>query len=507
MKKPTGVAIKNTLSKEIKNLKIKDIQWWIGWTILKIILFFQKNKRNAWRAIPVAGLSFLLAMFFSYRVYDQLNTLWKQKSQLYSLNTYDITALRINNSIKKDIKNIKWAKELIAYYDSKVDEVGRYKDYLESLKVPYDNFLQYLYLPRLNIWKDPYLETIDTELIGRNFLEKNPYDDIILLQKWSDFFKQVGQNESNQITNVLVWDIQENSDGTFTIPVSVSFLSSSKRAFLLLADKLSLTSNETNISLINEFMYYLWLEIKKTKEQELKRLTSEIVSEKEWAFWSIENQNIDKIIGYHLYQWILHDKKNELIDESLLLRTMNSLISCENEDPDYCMYEFREKYRSVPYLAYLFKWELASNPVLSFKKFLKNLPPIISVESFTFDKVTTNQLTNNGSIQYQWHVTINVFGKWISKEEVDEISVKLGTKCFNTIKNLSAEESLSLIKTTAEQTTDSTRLDSIQNNSLRELEDIMKKIEKEYPRLSNFNKIIRIFEMYRMLDESNLCEG
>ena len=75
MKKPTGGAIKNVLSKEIKNLNFKDIQGGVGGSILKVILFFEKNKKNAWRAIPVAGLSILVAGFFAYRVYDQLTTL------------------------------------------------------------------------------------------------------------------------------------------------------------------------------------------------------------------------------------------------------------------------------------------------------------------------------------------------------------------------------------------------------------------------------------------------
>jgi len=47
------------------------------------------------------------------------------------------------------------------------------------------------------------------------------------------------------------------------MPITVSFRANSKRAFLLLSDKLSMTSNKENISLINEFFYYLRNEIKK----------------------------------------------------------------------------------------------------------------------------------------------------------------------------------------------------------------------------------------------------
>jgi len=59
------------------------------------------------------------------------------------------------------------------------------------LSLPYDNFLHFLYIPSLNIWKNPFTNEIDTNLIGEKFLKNNPYSDISLIQQWTDFFKDM----------------------------------------------------------------------------------------------------------------------------------------------------------------------------------------------------------------------------------------------------------------------------------------------------------------------------
>lgn len=72
---------------------------------------------------------------------------------------------------------------------------------------------------------------------------------------------------------------------------------------------------------------------------------------------------------------------------------------------------------------------------------------------------------------------------------------------------MSAKEGVSIIEKIGQETTDSIMSEAIQANYLRELEGILKKIDKEYDKLSNYNKIIRIFEINRMLEDANLCES
>ncbi|NOZ43604.1 MAG: hypothetical protein GXP45_00235 [bacterium] len=355
MKKSLSNAFKTIFGVDVKDIQFKDLQGGLKGFILKIVIFIEKNKHNARLVAPFALASILLAGFFVLRIHNQLKELNFHISTLHNLDEYDLGMLDLNTNTRKQIKNLHTVDELMDYYHGKQDDTQRYRNYLSSLKIPYDNLLQYFYLPSLNIWKDKYLGTIDENLIGRKFLENNPYDDIVLLQKWTDFFKQVGQNESNQVTNISIGDIKELGDGTFRIPIDVSFISSSKRAFLLLVDKISLTSNSDNISLINEFMYQLWNEIKKNKMKEVYKLAKQIIGEYPDTFGTNNNPNYDKIIGYSLYQWVKNGGPNTLIDQSILLKTMNNLVPCENANPEICFYQFREKYRGIPYLAYLFK--------------------------------------------------------------------------------------------------------------------------------------------------------
>lgn len=89
-----------------------------------------------------------------------------------------------------------------------------------------------------------------------------------------------------------IGDFVEDDKGFFNMPITVSFVANSKRAFLLLADKLSMTSNKENISLINEFFYYLRGEIKKGKATEIKALESTYAT----TFGSGQTIDQDKMI-------------------------------------------------------------------------------------------------------------------------------------------------------------------------------------------------------------------
>ena len=128
------------------------------------------------------------------------------------------------------------------------------------------------------------------------------------------------------------------------MPITVSFVANSKRAFLLLVDKLSMTSNKENISLINEFFYYLRGEIKKGKEQEIKALDDNYAK----VFGSGQQLDQDKMIGYSIYNWIYNSGENTLIDDTIIDNTIKSIISCNNDSDEVCYYKFRERYRNIP---------------------------------------------------------------------------------------------------------------------------------------------------------------
>jgi hypothetical protein len=63
----------------------------------------------------------------------------------------------------------------------------------------------------------------------------------------------------------------------------------------------------------------------------------------------------DRVIGYSLYHWINGDEigidMNQLIDNSIIEKAIKKSASCK-ELNQKCLYNFREKYRDLPYLAY-----------------------------------------------------------------------------------------------------------------------------------------------------------
>jgi hypothetical protein len=186
--------------------------------------------------------------------------------ELMSLDFYQATELKTNSYTASEVPRLNNLYDVINLIHERQDLKQRYQEYFESLSEVYRFFLKYIYLPSLNIWKDSFTKQINANLIGRDFLDNNIYQDIKLIEKWSNYFRDVGaNNQFNDITNIQLGDIQERDDGYFTIPLTLSFSSPNKRAFLLLVDKISVTSNRKNISLINEFTYHLWQIIKTEK--------------------------------------------------------------------------------------------------------------------------------------------------------------------------------------------------------------------------------------------------
>jgi hypothetical protein len=354
--------------------------------------------------------------------------------------------------------------------------------------------MKHILLPQLNIWKDPFIWDIDISIIWQKFLEKNPYDDIKLIQKWSNFFKNVwDNNEFNEIEDIIIWDLVEEED-SFYIPITVNFIANSKRSFLLLVEKLSTTSNATNIALINEFIYTLWGNIKEEKIWEITNLMTEY------------NQNFteDETIWYHIYQRIFNNQNNQLITDDIINKTIKETVICGNESNTFCYYKFRDKYRSIPSIAYTIWLENNQNKTKDLKKFLQELAPIISINKFTFDRNLEQSISNYENIQYKWEIQMEIYGKGITNDEVQEISALLWNKCF--WESITPQVVLKKIDSTLVNIGNITQVNTTNTSTLRELQEIIENIESNYDTLTNYKKTIKLFEMYRMLGNWNLCE-
>lgn len=485
---------KSNLNQSTNNNKWKANLQDFSSKIKQTINRFKNNKDKVKFLIPIAIISSILMIYMIVKTIMTVSTLNKESKSLYQIKNFNLNVLENNDYTKERIKNSKTINDLIYYEIELSKEIEKYNHYLSVLQSPYNNFMKYIFLPELNIWKDPFTNEIDTDLIGIKYLEKNPYNDIKLIQKRSDFVKDVWKNnEFNKVENIVIWDIIEEWD-RFYIPINIKFISNSKRSFLLLVEKLSITSNQKNIALINEFIYNLWNNIKENKADTIKKLEQEY------------NLDEEKALGYNLYKRIFSNQKNQLINEEIINKTIRDTIVCEDSEKDsFCFYKFRDKYRTIPSLAYTIGMENNKNKTEELKKFLNNLAPIIKINTFTFERHLQQDLKNFENLQYKWEIQINVYWKWISNNDVDEIAKKLWEKCIG--EALSPQIALKKIENTLINIGDIVKVDTKNASNLRELESILENIEQEYSKLTNKQKIIKLFEIYRMMNDNNLCQN
>lgn len=478
-------------------------------TIINDFNIVIKNKKLNWRIMLWFGiLWFIIFVYMVIRLLLVISDLNSKSKFLLNLDSYD-TRLLQNNIATRNLLEKNWKiSSIIKIHTDATSEIEKYSQYINDLNVPYENLLQYIYLPHLNIWKNVYTNKIDLGMIWKNFLEKNPYNDIFLLQKRSDFFKNMGNsNEWNDIKNIQIWAITEtNEDGFFHIPISLSFEANSKRSFLLLVDKISVTSNKVTLSLINEFFYYLRQEIVTNKKDEIQSLRKAYMP----LYFSWEEIiSDDKIIWFNIYNRVYNNEENALIDENIIDQTIKKIVYCDKEWDEFCYYKFREKYRDIPTFGYLIWWVwLKTNVVENFRSFLLSLPPIFSVSQFNFNQAD-NLDTDSYNRKYKWNITIDVYGKWITTEELDEIAITLGTSCYGKKSNnqiLSVENALEKVSEAIEWLSDIDKSDKSQWTNLRELKTIFEKTSTEFAGYSNYKKIVKLFEVYRMLKNIGLCK-
>lgn len=482
----------------------------------KILWFFKKDKKKndnkkdtgsmvfkiiSQQAVVWSTLAILLTLWlwaYIFYVYKNLNTINQQYPQLNNLQSYNVNYDRKRfENYQSSVSSI---SDLLQVDTSVTELLDKYNSVKDRQSIYYNAFLQRFYFPSLNIWKNYFTNDIDITLIGQKFLNMDQFQDIPLIQYWSDFIKDLGDNiESNEISNITIGDINEIENDFFFIPIDIEFISPNKRAFLLLVDKLSTTSNNTNLSLLNEFFFYLLNSIQEYKHDKIEELRT--------LYQNIFPKNIDEtsLIGYHLYQWIKNDKENILIDNDLINEAVKKNVFCDDTRQEKeCFYSFREKYRNIPQIAYTLGMFGRDNKVADLKSFLTNLPPIITVNSFNFEKVKNDSFVNNATT-YQGHVSFNAYGKSISSDEISEISMKLWEICFKEETPIDIPFAIEKIDELILQIGNSTNTTSDIVNNFEELKAVLQKMDESYAGLSNYQKTIKIFEVFRMLTDANIC--
>lgn len=399
----------------------------------------------------------------------------------------------------KEILQKQSLQEIVTMNSNTDKELNQTKGYFESIQYPYQYFLQYYLLPPINLWKDKFTNKIDDTIIGQKFLQNNPFLDVNLISQRTDFFKNIGRDSAkNEIKDISVSDVVENIDGTFILTVSLSFVSETKRSFLLLVDKLSATSNRENLGLLNEFFFTVWTVLKE------KSMWTALGS---WATaptsWDLQNAvwMSDEMIWQEFYKWV-EDPKSTFIVEEDIIHAIRRMANCESEGMPTCYFKFREKTRSIPMLAYSV-WMPNTNKVDELKMFIRTMPPLINIKWFTFKRKTT--VTNQEATKsYEGNITIDAYGTSISSNDINEISSFLGGVCTND-QPLTPEVAIAQLEKTIKQSTQVTQISNEKSKQLNDLRKSLLDAQKQYNSAIGFKRAIKLFEIYRMLFDNRLC--
>lgn len=513
----------------------------------KIKWFFQKFK-NAWweqknqhhtKSFHLTRRDSIISIIASLVVVGWAIYYWKIVLDDYS---------EINSRAFDELKNLEWyginwwysdklwytwsTVSSVISINSLIDEtLAKEEAEKNSKKDYYEILLQNIYLPSLNIWKDPYTKNFNMSVLWQKYLESDKFQDLYLIQYWSDFVKYVWNDaDYNTVDTITIWEktVLEWNSNYFYIPITVSFSSPNKRSFLLLVNKLSMTSTQNNIALLNEFSFNL-LEAIKDKKQELiqqlmEKYFDEFSSSSSWEFAdNISDMAPEalplysgKVIWYELYHWVngdLPDGTFQLIDEDVIEQAIKNSASCTKDVAlnQECLYNFREKYRNLPYLAYKIWLENQKDRTKWLLEFLRDLPPVIAITNFGFEKYSDSSFLNNKEEEYKWEITFNAYGRNITDDELDEASSMLWKLCFwsATDKKINPDLALETVKNKIinpnEWEWDEWSYEYSTIASWLELQWLFTDIQESYNGMSNYNKMIKLFEVWRMMSDATLC--
>lgn len=472
-------------------------------------------KRDSYiKALLSLGAVAAIALGLIGFAFYQNVSLNSRLSDLNNTENYNLQSFKSDSLVASDAPELRTLDQMVDYYDASLGIKNKVKAELDFKRSVYSDFLRNLLLPSLNIWKNPYTEQVDLSLLGKKYLDNNPYQDVTLLQQWGGIIRDSGQNIwVNEVVNMQIGEIvEEKETGFFHIPISIDFKSDSKRAFLLLVDKLSQTSNVNNIGLFNDFTFHLFEVIRDKKPTELATLAQQY----KISQISGDDQRIfnNKVISQHLYEFI-KDKdqtSSPLLDAQVIDQVIRHSASCSsNESQESCYFRFRDKYRSLPSLAYTIGQRNGTNKVLLLKDFYKNIPPLIAIESFVFDKAEDTGMTLAEQGAYAGRVSFKIYGRGISDSDAEQLGQLLTTQCYGS----GAKAQLTLESALQKVNDQLSRLSTTENSSegkvsrianLIELKEDFEEDIKEYPNLSPYAQIIKKFEVLRSLKNLSLCQ-
>lgn len=162
----------------------------------------------------LALLARVVAIALGMRMFVIARSLNTQAQELSIVQNHDLRAYKQDEYIKNSLITWQTIDDILQEKEQTKEEEDRFVQYQELLQMPYGYFMQYRLLPTLNIWKNPYTQTVDTSLIAQRFLEENPYTDLAIIDQRATFFESTGELGSQVVDPGQTNDVKDITIGT-----------------------------------------------------------------------------------------------------------------------------------------------------------------------------------------------------------------------------------------------------------------------------------------------------
>lgn len=175
--------------------------------------YFKKgnNQTVLYTLFYYGSIIFALSMIvYAIQSHISVNS---HSNQLKELSFYPLNRLQQDETLKEQSNLWKNFDDVFRFNNNLDETIKQYTRRREELSLPFDHLMNLFYVPSLNLWRDPFTNTIDTSLIGKKYLQHNRYSDIALIEEWTNFFKDVGiPSQFNKVNNIAIGTIETIPD-------------------------------------------------------------------------------------------------------------------------------------------------------------------------------------------------------------------------------------------------------------------------------------------------------
>jgi len=179
--------------------------WWEKkkWRLTKA---FHITRKNSIISIIVALIVICWAAYYWKVVIDRYVELNNRSDELKQISSYNVKPDVDKLSAYVEWNNISTINWIIWISNAIEEELASDELFKQQQKNYYEVLLQNIYLPTLNVWKDPYTKNFNMWILWQKYLETDKFQDLYLIQYWSDFAKYVWNDaDYNTIDNITIW--------------------------------------------------------------------------------------------------------------------------------------------------------------------------------------------------------------------------------------------------------------------------------------------------------------